>query len=337
MLDLKKLEKYDTQKMHKIYDKWPTIAKEAFESNQDIFNFDGIKHIVFVGMGGSGAIGDIFKSILSKTNIYVDVVKGYLLPKTVDINTLVIFTSVSGNTIETLSCLYAANKIGCKIISFSSGGKMAEFCRENKIEYRIVTQFHSPRASFTSYLYTMLKILYYSLGINQENIIESINELDKICKNICSSNLTKTNQSLNLAEQISEISKIYYPFGLESAAVRFKNSIQENAKLHAMIEDIIESSHNGIVSWERKSNVKPILITGKDDYIKTKERWKIIKEFFQENKTEYTEIKSVEGNILSKIIGLIYILDYGTIYKAVLDGIDPSPVKSIDIIKNKAR
>ena len=104
-----------------------------------------------------------------------------------------------------------------------------------------------------------------------------------------------------------------------------------------MIEDIIESCHNGIVSWERKSNVKPILITGKDDYIKTKERWEIIKKFFQENKIEYIEIKSVEGNILSKIITLIYILDYSTIYKSILDGFDPSPVKSIDIIKNKIK
>ena len=337
VLDISTIEKYDLQKMYKIYDKWPEIARESFESNQNSIDFEGIEHIVFAGMGGSGAIGDIFEAVLSQTKIHVNVVKGYVLPKTVNSNTLVITISASGNTSETLAILDSANKIKCKIIAFSSGGQMLDYCIKNKIEHRNVDYYHSPRASFTSYLYTTLNVLHPVLKIKKEDILESIIGLEKCRKKISSSNLTNNNPSLNIAEQISEISKIYYPFGLQSAAIRFKNSIQENVKLHAMIEDIIESCHNGIVSWERKSNVKPILITGKDDYIKTKERWEIIKKFFQENKIEYIEIKSVEGNILSKIITLIYILDYSTIYKAILDGFDPSPVKSIDIIKNKMK
>ena len=65
-------------------------------------------------MGGSGAIGDLFSAILSKTDIHVSLVKGYLLPKTVDKNTLVIVTSVSGNTDETLTVLESTKKINCK-------------------------------------------------------------------------------------------------------------------------------------------------------------------------------------------------------------------------------
>jgi glucose/mannose-6-phosphate isomerase len=101
------------------------------------------------------------------------------------------------------------------------------------------------------------------------------------------------------------------------------------------MEDIVESCHNGIVAWEKKSNVQPILIKGADDHIKTKERYRILEEYFQQNNIKYREIMSVKGNILSKIINLIYLLDYSTIYKAVLDKIDPSPVKSIDYIKKK--
>jgi glucose/mannose-6-phosphate isomerase len=127
---------------------------------------------------------------------------------------------------------------------------------------------------------------------------------------------------------------IYYPFGLQSAAIRFKNSLQENVKIHAFTEDVIETYHNGIVSWERKSDIQPILIEGQDDHIKTKERWQILKEYLKENKIEYREIMSVDGSIISKIINLIYLLDYSTIYKAVLDGVDPTPVKSIDYVKN---
>src|SRR3989344_8243007 len=78
MLDLSTIKKYDSQKMYKVYDKWPEIARESFESNQESIDFDNIDHIVFAGMGGSGAIGDLFSAILSKTKIHVTVVKGYL-------------------------------------------------------------------------------------------------------------------------------------------------------------------------------------------------------------------------------------------------------------------
>jgi len=137
-----------------------------------------------------------------------------------------------------------------------------------------------------------------------------------------------------LANWLDGIPLIYYPWGLQAAAIRFKNSIQENMKSHAITEDVIEACHNEIVSWETKSEVKPILIEGTDDYIKTKERWLIVKEFFNENKIDYREIHSVDGNILSKLVCLIYQLDYCSIYRAVLSGIDPSPVDSIDFIKN---
>ena len=334
-MDLATIEKYDLQKMYQIYDKWPEIARESFESNHKPIDFDDIDHIVFAGMGGSGAIGDIFSAILSKTKIHVNVVKGYVLPTTVDSNTLVITVSVSGNTAETLAILDSAYKKKCKIIAFSSGGKMLEYCTKNKIEYRLIPKYHSPRASFTSYLYTMLKVLYSALEIKQQDILESIIKLERISKKIGSSNLTTNNPSLNLAKWITDIPMIYYPFGLQSVATRFKNVLQENVKIHAIAEDVVEACHNGIVSWERKSNIKPILIQGKDDHIKTKEKWKIIKEYFHQNKIDYGEITSIDGSILSKIINMIYILDYCTIYKAILTETDPTPVKSIDFIKSR--
>ncbi len=321
--------------MYKIYDKWPDIARESFESNQKSINFDNIDHIVFAGMGGSGAIGDIFASILSKTNIHVNIVKGYLLPPTVDSNTLVITVSVSGNTTETLAILEAAHKTKSKIIAFSSGGKMLDYCTKNKIDHRLVPQYHSPRGSFTSYLYTILKVLHSFLDIKYQDILESITELEKTCEKVNSSNLTENNSSLNLAKWIKDIPMIYYPFGLQPVAIRFKNSLQENAKIHAIAEDVIEACHNGVVSWEIESNVKPILIQGVNDYIKTKERWKVLKEYFKENNINFYEVNSIEGSILTKIINLIYFLDYATLYLAILLKRDPTPVKSIEKIKKE--
>jgi glucose/mannose-6-phosphate isomerase len=334
-LDLSTLEKYDLQKMYKIYDNWPEIAQESFKSNQELVDFENVNHIVFAGMGGSGAIGDIFSSILSKSKIHVNVVKGYVLPETVDSDTLIVITSVSGNTAEALSVLESAHKLESNIITFSSGGKIQQYCTENNLQNIIVPKIHSPRASFTSYLYTMLKVLHTTLRINQEDILESISGLEKIGKEINSQNLTDSNPSLNLAKWIIGIPMIYYPFGLQSDANRFKNSLQENAKMHVFAEDVIEACHNGVVAWEKKSDIQPILIMGQDDHIKTKERWQILKEFFQQNNIEYREVISIKGSILTKIINLICLLDYSTIYKADLDEIDPSPVKAIDFIKNK--
>ena len=75
MLDYSQIEKYDPSGMHKIYDQWPQIAKDAYDSNLELVDFKNIDHIVFAGMGGSGAIGELFASVLSKTSIHVSLVK----------------------------------------------------------------------------------------------------------------------------------------------------------------------------------------------------------------------------------------------------------------------
>ena len=147
--------------------------------------------------------------------------------------------------------------------------------------------------------------------------------------------MIESNPSLDLAAWISGTPIIYYPWGLKAAAIRFKNSLHENSKTRAIAEDVIEACHNGIVSWERASNTKPILHSGWDDNIKTIERWEILKEYFETNNIDYRQIMSVRGSILSKLVNMIYLLDYATIYLAVLSGIDPSPVKSIDFVKKR--
>lgn len=335
MLNLTTLKKYDISSMYKIYDAWPEIAKKSYLSSQDLVDFNHIDHIVFSGMGGSGAIGDILAAILSKTNIHVAVAKGYHLPNTVDSKTLVVTTSISGNTAETLAVLEAARKVRCNLIAFSAGGKMQEYCLKHRIEHRNVEEIHSPRTSFPVFLYTILKVLGPVLPVKKTDVLESIKELDKTSRKISSENIDEENPALRLAEWISDIPVIYYPFGLQAAAVRFKNSLQENAKMHAIMEDAIEACHNDIVAWEKKSNVQPILIQGADDYIKTKQRWKVLKDYFKINKIDYREIHSVSGSIISKLINLIYVLDYSTIYLAALSRIDPSPTKSIEFIKSK--
>jgi glucose/mannose-6-phosphate isomerase len=335
VITLEKMKIVDKSKMYEVYDDWPNIAKSSLNSDLEEIRTEKISHIVFAGMGGSGTVGDVFASVLSKTDIHVDVVKGYHLPNTVKENSLLICTSVSGNTIETITVLKEGIELGCKIMVFSSDGEMKKICDNKKIEYREIPMNHSPRASFVTYLYSMIKVLLPILPISINDVIDSINELKKAGEKINSLNLNENNISLNIANWIKNIPVIYYPFGLQSVAIRFKNSLQENSKMHVTIDDIIESCHNGIVSWEKDSTLQPILIEGQDDYIKTKERWGIIKEIFLERNISFYEIKSNKGNILTKITQLIYILDYCTIYLSIMKNIDPTPVLSINLIKDR--
>ena len=334
-MNISTLEKYDSEKMYKIYDQWPEIAYESFKIKQKSIDIEKIDHIVFAGMGGSGALSDLMFSLFSKTGIHIDIVKGYLLPKTVNSKTLVVTISVSGNTDETLTILETANLLKCKIIAFAAGGQIQEYCKKNNIRFQQISQDHSPRGSFVRYLYSILKILQSTLKIKSSDVNESIKILEKMQKDISSQNLTDSNYAISLAKWISGIPVIYYPWGLEASAIRFKNSLQENAKTHAIIENIIESGHNGIVSWERESSMTPILLTGKNDHTKTKERWSIIREYFEMRNIAYKEVPTIDGGILSKIICMIYVLDYSSIYYAIRLGINPSPINSINFIKER--
>ena len=337
MLELEKIKKIDTEKMYQVYDDWPKIAEEHITKKTSQIDIKDVDHIVFVGMGGSGTIGDILSSVLSKTEIHCTVVKGYVLPKTVDKNTLVVSTSISGNTDETLSITKLLSKNNCHSVSFSSGGLLEKFSKNNNLLHYNIEKIHSPRASLIGYLFSIINVLNQILPITHSEIDDSLSQLKNISKKINTTNLSNTNTSLQLAYWIKQIPLIYYPAGLHSSAIRFKNSLQENSKSHVIIENVIETCHNGIVSWEKQSNVQPILLQGMDDNIKTIERWKILKDFFEKKQIDYFNIFSVDGGILSKIICLIYQFDFVSIYNAVINDINPTPVNSIDFIKSKLR
>jgi len=333
LLDTDTLKKFDSSLMHEAYDKWPQLARSAYESELTAVSFDNIDHIILVGMGGSGAICEVISAILSKTQIHTSVVKGYHLPNTADSKTLVIAVSVSGNTIETISVLESALAKSCHIVSFSSGGKIQQICEDKNLAHFIIPQVHSPRASFPAFLYSILNVLSGILPTSDSDVTESLDALESLQKQISTTNLTTTNPALSIAEWISGIPMLYYPWGLEPAATRFKNSLQENAKTHVISEDIVEATHNGIVAWEKSSSVVPLIIRGSDDYTKTKLLWDLLENYFKERNIEYRVINSVEGSILSKLVCLVYLCDYISIYKSVLSQIDPSPVSSINYFK----
>lgn len=329
------LLKFDISGICKAYDRWPDIAEEVYEKDSyEILDFKNIKHVAFAGMGGSGSVGEIFSSILSESGIHTSVIKSHLLPKTINDETLVVITSNSGNTDESLSIIQEAKKKNIKIITYSSGGQIKEFCNNNQIKFQYVEKIHSPRTSLSSMLYTMLKTLGPQFDISKTEIRNSINQMKKTREQINSSQLNDNNPSIRLAEWISGIPVIYYPQGLKAAAIRFKNSLQENSKIHVIAEEVLEVCHNGIMSWEGTTDMKCILIRGADDHFKTKARLEIIKQYFKEKNIAFYEVNSVSGELLSKIINLVFQLDYCSIYHAIINQIDPSPLESIKFIRD---
>ena len=168
------LEKIDKKCIYKTYDNWPDIADESYKKEYEKIDVKDIDHIVFAGMGGSGSIGDTISAILSKKNIHVTIVKGYLLPKTVDSKTLVVATSVSGNTSEISTILRDVQKSDSKVVGFSSGGMIEKICKDNDIFFQKIPMIHSPRASFVNFLYAILNILEPVLPIQKTDINDSI-------------------------------------------------------------------------------------------------------------------------------------------------------------------
>ena len=325
-------ESQDPGGIHDAYDMWPEAAAESYGDAADHIHTEDITHVVFAGMGGSGALGDFVGALMSGLDMHVSVVKGYNLPKTADAKTLVVCSSVSGNTAETLTVLEKA-AASCRTLSFSSGGAMEEYCRRNALPHHRVEAMHSPRASFVSFLYSMLAALGGLTGASDADVAESIRVMRRTRDAITADGAE--NPARKLAGWLTGMPVVYYPWGFEAAATRFKNSLQENAKTHAVIEDVLEASHNGIVAWESATPARPVLIQGPDDNPRTKERWRVFEEYFDARAIPYKAVRAVDGHILTKLVNLVYMLDYTTIYLAGIRGVDPTPVYSIDFVKER--
>jgi len=333
----KSFQKLDPQKIIEAYDKWPEIGQKSYENSVDFIDIKNFTNTTFAGMGGSNSVHTVIRSILSKDKTPSVNITGFDIPNNLNSDSVFIATSISGNTLETITALDSARKAHCQIIAFSEGGKLEEYCKKHGLEHRRVSKFHSPRASFVSSLYSMLRILQPILPIHEKEILKSLNQLSVTKQKISSKNLTDTNPALNLAFWFPKTPVIYYSKQLEASAVRLKNSFNENAKSHAITNELLEACHNDIVSWELPTTFKPIMVRAKNDDKRIVETWEIMKEFFEEKEIEYKEIFSNNGKILSQLVGLIYLFDYSTIYYAIKCGINPSPIVSTEFFKNKRK
>jgi glucose/mannose-6-phosphate isomerase len=335
------LVSYDTLNIIKTYSRWPSFARETL--NVPLMGPKGaFDSCVLVGMGGSGIVGEVISDLAATSGrVPVSVLKDYHLPRFVNRNTLVVCISASGDTEETVSAFYEARERGSITVAISANGKLAEIAERKGALFYKTRIVHSPRASLVFMLLTAVKILKLA------SILQMPDEELSGCSDVLEAESTKllkpedeTNPSVGLAKYLLHgFPLIYSTPKFRAVGMRFRQSLNENAKIHALDLALPELCHNDIVAWEGGDNeaavVKPVLLSSEEDPEEYKVRMSAIQEVIEGKGLSIFKVVTPENRELPQILGLIYELDIASIYLAVLRGVDPSPTRPIDFLKSK--
>jgi len=335
------IKKHDTQNQFRVLIESFSQIEYAWENKFDIDSSlaKNINNIVIAGMGGSAISADLLKTFLrDELQIPLFVNRDYVLPKFANEKTLVIISSYSGDTEETISCFKEAVKKGCKIIAVSTGGWIKNFAEENKIPCIKLKEGFQPRFALGVSFFSLLKILQSIDLIPSQD--EVVNEITLLWKNKGIEYSGEENIALKHAEElIGFIPLIYSSANFEAIGYRLKSQFNENSKLHAFSNVIPELNHNEIIGWEtfqdKQFNAKLITILDNDYHPQILNRFELTKELAQKSGVEIIVLKSSEQKIKVRIMDLIFLGDWITFYLAVLRGFDPSEIDYILELKQR--
>ncbi|MGQ9468286.1 MAG: bifunctional phosphoglucose/phosphomannose isomerase [Nitrososphaerales archaeon] len=343
MLSSSEVKKIDKSGLYKVYEDWPIHCKKAYKIKVDAPDTSNVEKIVYAGMGGSATPGDILQDWLKdSTDIPFYVIKDYHLPKFAGKDTFVLAVSCSGNTEETLSIVHESLKAGCKVATISSGGLLEEMSLKNNVPHNRIAFTLLSRASFPYMFYVSANILAscgFIRGL-EDQIHNSIRVAEDVSKYVSTEASIEENLSKKIAIWLYDSLPLIYGSNLNRAVViRFKNSLNENAKMHAIIDVMPELCHNEIVAWEgiKDKPLKPLFLRYGEEPPEVKARFEIFKELIRDAGFEILEAWSWGEDQLSKIISLLYILDFTSIYLAVLRGLDPAPTLNIEKMKKRLK
>lgn len=293
-----------------------------------------IQNIVISGLGGSGIGGKIVAQLTEKQlSVPVVINNNYALPNFANENTLVIISSYSGNTEETVSALKEAINKGCEIACITSGGEIEALAKENNINVIIVPGGNPPRAMLTYSLVQQFFILNnYGLINNSflteiENSIQLLNNNEEAIKN----------EAKEAAEKINgKILAIYADSGYEGVTVRFKQQINENSKVLCWNHVIPEMNHNELVGWAGGSNeYAAIFLRNNNDFERNQVRMEVSKDIISKHTNTVIEIYSKGTSKIERTLYLILLTDWVSVFLADLRGVDSIEVDVITGLKNK--
>lgn len=338
------ISRIDSQNMWKLVVDFPKHWAQIMEMTKDKkLTVDGkkIKNILFGGMGGSAIGADLMRAYSLKTSPYpVQVNRHYDIPNWVDENTLFIACSFSGNTEETLSALSQAMKKGAQCIGVTSGGKLLLTAEKEEFDYIKIPGGMPPRAAL-AYSFVPLFRIFQHLGFideGEEALIETRELLQKSVEDLSD---FSSNEALTIAQELQESLPLIYSDALmmEPVNLRWRGQIEENAKMLAYGNLIPEMNHNEIVGWEQIAHLtgrlSVIMLKDKDDNERVRRRMEIVKELVIDQALSVIEIETYGRSRLARMFSLIQLGDWVSIYLALLNEVDPTPIAKIDLLKSK--
>ena len=303
------------------------------------------KTIIVAGMGGSAIGGELLKDwARNRLSVPIEICREYSLPAYVDKSTLVFVVSYSGETEETLNVFLEAIKRKCMTIAISSGGALAEFAEKLNVPHLLVPSGMAPRATLP-YLFAPLPILLEKIGLVSDvnlEISEAIQVLKQVSELNSPEEVVKNNFSKKLALSIYGTVPAVYGFDFYRAvAQRFKTQFNENSKIPAKWEYFPELNHNEIVGWEGvgklAQNFSIILIRDNDESEAIRQRIESTKELILKEAVKVFEVCGTGKGKIAKMSSLICTGDFTSVYLAILRGIDPTPVKTITLLKKRIK
>ena len=345
--DLNAIAALDSEDVLGAVERFPDQCREGWEIGlgaSGLPNANGVDSILVLGMGGSGVSGDVVQAVLEERLVVpLRVIKSYgPLPEWVGRNTLVFAVSYSGSTEETIAALEEAHSRGCRVVTISSGGPIAEMASRDGFAHVAIPPGQQPRASL-GYLTLPIFGVLVRMGLApdlQADVDETIDVLSDLVSRCHRKRSRVENPAKDLAAKLAgKVTIVYggFPVGA-TAAYRFKCDINEYGKAPAFAHFFPELNHNEIVGWKKlagltKESFVLVLLHDPADHERVKIRFEITTELIHNDFAEVVELTAEGSSALARLFSLVLVTQLAAIYLGVANGVDPGPVEVIQGLK----
>jgi len=323
---------------------FPEQCQKAWEK---VLKFDlphlhtKISNVVIVGMGGSAIGGDIAGRLaLIESKVPVRVHRDYGLPAFVNENTLVIASSYSGNTEETLSAFTESLKTLTKKMVITSGGKLKHLAESEGIPVFVIDYQAPPRAAFPHSLIPLVGI-FQKLGLladKSADLYEAVDILNQLSGDFVETKPLASNPAKQLAAKLwGRIAVIYGAEILSEVARRWKGEFNENSKAWAFFEDFPELNHNAVVGYEfppeAKERIFVLMLRSSLFRPRNLLRYEVTAKLLAKAGITYEFMESTGKSALSQVLSLVLLGDYASFYLSMLNEVDPTSTNAINFVK----
>ena len=315
-------------------------GREIGLSTTGLPSAEGLAALTFCGMGGSAVAGEVLGALFrERVAIPIDVVRGPLLPEYCGPRTLVICSSYSGNTEETLSCFREATRRGCRVIVVTSGGELGTDTSASRQATVVVPGGFQPRAALGFLAFATLGVLESAelLPDLTDDVEETIVEVDALSARLGPASPRGENLAKDLAWRIADrVPVIWGSDGIAAvAARRWKTQFNENAKIPAWASSMPELDHNEVVGWTRPAGRSFFLVALRHDgeHPDIAARFPLSIEIAEQAGVVAEEVWGAGRSALARLMSLVLLGDFTSVYHALAHGVDPAPVAVIDRLK----